>query len=565
MSLVFIVFLLTNVFGQQHNLINYRSDNLKKIDLPIIDNSTVLLTNSHYKLSNPALVEFDSKCQIENINPTRFDQSFNIEQKVEVCEALQNILVQLNQNWSPQLQDEINQMWQVFISQNIKIRPMKSGVSSSIVAAAEAFTEKNVVFNASIYLRPEKFKQKSFFLVFIHELRHIYDFYQLWQNRGSISEAEFEKRGFRVMSKVYQETPKKEHFFRLQTFWEDNWKNLSTDKIESRREDKIESWMKKNSFYKNLLKNPEKNQVSFSTGISTEKANFDQMEDNDPTSGKGEMVPAKSLAPEITKVVPQNVQELSFETEKSKSSDNPAELLAAAILNEKKLYQKMDNFVYDQDFQLLCWEKQRISEKFEFSNFIARTNQGESLTREVSFTKTSAKQIKLPKCIRNIDSVKIDSNETFWSAPYLDEMPVKFDKYTEVDGVQVAQYQVGYPTQTQYNQIAAKYPHIKLFKTFVGTIYISVKDAQIIKFWGTSFPEVTKNSDTSNVVGSYGATAVRQKLSSGIWVTTFLNIVAATLEKEKIKPFSIMVQYKNYRQADSTVKILDDDSSVITE
>lgn len=96
---------------------------------------------------------------------------------------------------------------------------------------------------------------------------------------------------------------------------------------------------------------------------------------------------------------------------------------------------------------------------------------------------------------------------------------------------------------------------------FVGTIFVSVEDSQIIKFWGTSFPESEATGyKSAKTFGSYCATAIRQKLTSGIWVTNLLNTVAVTYEKNKLKPFSYVVKYSNYRQGTSDVTILDDDA-----
>jgi hypothetical protein len=190
---------------------------------------------------------------------------------------------------------------------------------------------------------------------------------------------------------------------------------------------------------------------------------------------------------------------------------------------------------------------------------IARTNHGEALYQGQQ-VKTSAKPTNLPKCVTNMESIKTDVTETFWAAPYLDQMPIKFEFFTELEGIPVARYTVLQPSQQKFNEIAAQYPNIKPFKAFVGTIFVSIADAQIIKFWGTSFPEATNNdSNKARTYASYNATAVRQKLASGIWVTTLLNTVAVTNDKNKMKPFSYVVKYQNYRQGESDVKILDDD------
>ena len=489
-----------------------------------------------------------------------FAESQSRAQRLEFCEALQAVSAKLNGNWSPELRAEINQVWQVFMSQNIKIRPMKEGVSGRIVAAAEAFTERNKGFNASLYLRPEKFRDKSFFLVFMHELRHVYDYHALWISKSRIAEAELEKRGFRIMSKLYQETPNKDRFFRLPTFWDNDWKNLSANEIARKREDKIENWMRGNEFYKDLLKNPEQRAVGFSNDVAVKNAIYNPIEDELDRENKGEALPTKLEIRNSNYEIPQNVKELSFTAAKAQNPKNQDELLKAALENEKNLYRKMDNFVYDQNLKLQCFKKQQVEENYELNRLIARTNNGEALFQGQTH-QTLPKSSNLPKCIQNMESIKTDVTETFWAAPYLDQMPIKFEFFTELDGIPVARYTVLQPSQQKFNEIASQYPKIKPFKTFVGTIFISVADAQIIKFWGTSFPEATNNdSNKARTYASYNATAVRQKLASGIWVTTLLNTVAVTNDKNKMKPFSYVVKYQNYRQGESDVKILDDDT-----
>lgn len=546
-----------NVLGQQYNLINQSFNNSAEAKNLTASQPT---NNRFYAFPNPILSDTERGCSFGNLNIDRFDQRITQAQRLEFCEALQAVSAKLNGNWSPELRAEINQIWQVFMSQNIKIRPMKEGVSGRIVAAAEAFTERNKGFNASLYLRPEKFRDKSFFLVFMHELRHVYDYHALWTSKARITEAELEKRGFRIMSKLYQEMPNKDRFFRLPTFWDNDWKYLPANEIARKREEKIENWMRGNEFYKDLLKNPEQRAVGFSNDVSVKNAIYNPIEDELDRENKGEALPAKLEIRNSNYEIPQNVKELSFTTEKAVNPKNPDQLLKAALANEKNLYHKMDNFVYDQSLKLQCFKKQQVEENYELSRLIARTSKGEALYQG-QLSQTAPKAAYLPKCVQNMESIKTDVTETFWAAPYLDQMPIKFEFFTELDGIPVARYTVLQPSQHKFNEIASQYPNIKPFKAFVGTIFISVADAQIIKFWGTSFPEATNlDSNKARTYASYNATAVRQKLASGIWVTTLLNTVAVTNDKNKMKPFSYVVKYENYRQGESDVKILDDDT-----
>ena len=245
--------------------------------------------------------------------------------------------------------------------------------------------------------------------------------------------------------------------------------------------------------------------------------------------------------------------------EKAADATNPDQILRAALLNEQNLYHKMDNFVYDQNLQLQCWQKRKVTENYELERLVTRTQSGEALFQN---KKGSLGLFSSPSCVLDFEIIKSDATDTFWAAPYLDQMRIKFDSFTTVDNIPVARYTVFKPSQKMFKQIESHYPYIKSFRVFVGTIFVSVEDSQIIKFWGTSFPETKTTGYSSRVGGSYGATAIRQKLASGIWVTTLLNIVAVTNEKNKMKPFSYVVKYRNYRQGTTDVVILDDEEAV---
>ena len=542
----------TSVFGHAINVFDATKTNNS-------DPATAENPAKNLAFPNPILLKSDQGCRLENINLQRFDKEISTSQSTAFCEVLQEIAVRLNGNWSPALKAEMQQIWWVFLHENVKIRPMKSGTSGRVLAAAEAFTDNTpgAGFNASFYLRVNRVKDKSFFYVFMHELRHVYDFYDLYKNQTHITEAELEKRGFRIMGEIYQETQNKPKFYRLPTFWEDGWKNLPQTEIAQKRDKKIEKFMRGNGFYKHLLKNPETHPVGYLPNQTVaQRAFFNPVEDDED---KNEKLPDRIQISQTQTEIPQQIKEISFDAEKASNPKNPDELLRAALVNEKNLYRKMDNFVYDQNLQLQCWKKQQVTENYELNSTVARTRSGETLIQNQKTQPASSKSSHSPACIQNLDSIETDATETFWSAPYLDQMPIKFEYFTEIDGIAVARYTVLQPTLEKFKQIAAQYSGIKPFRAFIGTIFVSTEDSQIVKFWGTSAaePEAASNPAT-RTYASYCATAVRQKLASGIWVTTLLNTVAAVNEKNKLKPYSYVVKYQNYRQGTSDVKILDD-------
>jgi len=554
MCAFFSILFIPNTFGQLTNS-NFTAS-FSSPDNPTykLDKENLELKKSVFK--NPTILSFEDGCVDTNLNAERFSKEISSVERVRYCEALQRVSDELNNNdWSPKLKTELQEIWSVFLAKDVMIRPMKKGMSSRVVAAAEAFTKTSGSgFNASLYIRPESANKSSFFLVAMHELKHVNDYYRVWKKRRSMTELDLEKRAFQIMGKIARETERKESFWRLPKVWDEDWRELSEREIASKTNKNIEKFMKKSRFYKHLVKNPNK----FVYGYTSNS--LAQADVSVGKKVKGERLPYLVKTKHSNNKIEQNVQEVSFELAKAKNPHDSNELLAAALKNEKKLYYRMDNFVYDQDLSLQCWKKQRVSESLSQIRQIARTERGKALfeNEKVSFV-SKKKKLTSPSCILNLESINSDATETFWSAPYLEDMPVKFDYFTELDGVKVARYTVYKPAKAKFDQIAAKYPNIKSFRVFFGTIFVSVKDSQIIKFWGSSFPEAkTTGHSSSGTLASYNATAVRQKLTSGIWVTTKLNTVAVANKKGKMKPFSYVVKYENYRQGTSDVVILDD-------
>lgn len=562
---IFLILLLISINGFGQKLageFNAKKSFGVNFNLPVSDDKEIPSTiNTTPYFENPIILKTEKGCHLDNLKDNRFDSRLSKNDRLIFCEAVQDISQTINGNWSFELSGEIKEVWQIFLSENIIIRPMKEGVSSKIVAAAEAFTEPGRNFNASFYIRPELVREKSFLFLFMHEMRHIYDFYAMWKAKTSLTQAELEKRGFRLMSRIYQEVQKQNYPKRVPVFFDENWKKLSLIEIEKRRDQKIEKFMRGNSLYKRLLKNPEKYRVGFvgNQGI-TQNADFESAVTSEEKNGI--RLPNYVLGNQPEGEIPQKVKELSFTTEKPAHSNDPNELLRATITNEKNLYQKMDNFVYDQNLQFQCWQKEQVVENYQTKNLVVRTKNGETLLQNLMTLDQQAKENILPDCVANFEVIKTDATETFWSAPYLDKMPVKFEYFTELDGIRVARYTVLQPTSEKYNEIAALYPKIKPFRVFVGTLFVNAEDAQIIKFWGTSYPDaVTASNQAQPTISNYCATALRRKLNSGIWVTVILNTVALSNQNGKINPFSYIVNYENYRQGVTDVQILDDNQT----
>ncbi len=557
------------------------------------------------KFSNPTLKSFEDGCVVSNLDRERFAGEIPAEQRILFCNAFQMVSDELNNtNWSPKLRDELQKIWQVFLNENVKIRPMRKGIPRQIALAAEPFTRGGGYdFSASVYIRPQYADQKVFFLLAMHELRHIYDFYTLWETGSALPEAELEKRGFRIMGRIARETTDREKFSRLPKVWNDSWAMYEQAKIDSNMEQTIEKFMKKSSFYKARLQQPNRYVISFrgrrnvpdqsqmasaNNQQSTAKkgAALENLKNEKPAVAKDwrefeappklvrrepklEALPNDSVAvtsksidlsgslpkPIETKLSQKGLEPVSikgaFAIAKAKDPKKSEDLLSAAYSNEKLLYYKMNEFKYDEDFELQCWKKEKVTDRYLRKRTVSRTAEGKAVSENEKINKLFRKaNAEMPDCIVTLDAVTADASETFWSASYLEDMPVKFDYFTTLNGEDVARYTVYKPAQPVFDAIAKKYPHISNFRVFVGTIFVSVNDSQIIKFWGSSFPEEdTTGNKTEKTLANYNSTAIRKRLESGIWVTTEVNTVAVAKKKGKMKPFRYAVKYDNYRKA----------------
>lgn len=559
-------------FGKLTSVATRGNNISKEFDMAqqnLTTNSSINPNNDHsvsnnswrepFIFQNPLLINSNDGCSADNLNLNRFDDALDLNDRLNFCGEIEKIIEKLNGKWSPELQVELEKLWQVFQEEKIIVRPINKDVSGKILAIAEAFTEKEVGsgFKASLFLRPQPFPDQAYFAVFMHELRHIFDFYELYRSHSNMTGVELEKRGFRIMGKISQESSNLFLNSQIPTFWEQNWNNLTPFEIEQKRDAKILKFMKSNSLYKRLLKSPENYLIGYISNqfISPKKGLISKIE-ADPDN---ERLPTQLALPQTNSEIPQNVKELNFNLVRAVNSANPTELLNAALENEKKLFQRMDNFVYEENLSLQCWKKEEITQNYESKWLIARTQTGETLVQDLKTNFDPIKRSINPQCVQNFNLIQADATETFWAAPYLDQMPIKFELFTQIEGIPVARYTVLQPTPEKYYQIVKQFPQNKIFRAFVGTIFVSVKDSQIIRFWGTSFPELgVKPDQSSKFFASYCATAIRQKLSSGIWVTTLLNAVAVTKNGDKLKPFSYLVKYQNYRQGESEFKVLEE-------
>lgn len=521
---------------------------------------TAAVNISAAEFINPVLKATHNGCTSNNLQPARFTLEVNENERIKLCQAIDKITNKLNStNWSPELSDELQNIWRVFSSQAVTLHSMPSGISTRVAAMAKPYPKGGSAaeFSAGVYVRPEKSGKVSFFQVFLHELRHVYDFHETWANKRAVNSLELERRAYVLTSKLTQETPEKESLSDIRNFWKESWQNLPAAEISFRRDTAIRKFLHGSKYYQHFEQDPAKQMLDFSQLKTSAALNNFQYANQNAGSREGGRLPPRRLPPVTSLLLPQNIRESGFNLEKPKNPLDEKEILRVALSNEKKLYYGMSNFVYNQKLAFQCWKKGKVSASFHEDNRVARTESGDALLQTISPHPSP----NSTSCILDSRNLKTDFTETFWASPALEKMPIRFAGFEKVNGKTLARYTVLQPDAKLFQQLTEEYANIKPFRIFVGTIFISPEDGQIVKFWGTSFPEETvTGSHKQKVWGSYSVTAVRQKLNidGGLWVTVHIGTVAVASIGGNARPFSYTVKFENYRQEMTDVVILDD-------
>ena len=508
--------------------------------------------------TNPILKSPGAGCAVDNLRAERFVADLSLDERLKLCRSIEKITGKLNETiWSPALADELRNIWQAFSTEPITLRPMPKDAPAQVLAMAEPFPAgtEGKGFAAAVYLRAEKSDDAAFFQILLHELRHVYDFRETWRNQTALESLEIERRAFLLMGKLTRETPEKEKFSGVPKFWKESWRGKSETEISAKRLKAVEKYLYGKKSYRDLFHDPNRWKLDYSYLKSAAKKN-EQTLAVSSVKQTGERLPLHQALPPTVSLLPQNIREADFNLEKPRNPRDSKEILRVALSNEKKLYYGMSNFVYDQKLAFQCWRKGKISASFTENNTVARTVDGDALVNANAVLSTN-----LP-CVLNYQDLETDFTDTFWASPALEKMPIYFNGFYEVDGKTLAQYTVLQPDEQLFAQLANEYPHIRPFRVIVGTIYISPEDGQIVRFAGTSFPEENITGRNSQKIwGSYWVKAVRQKLNidDGLWVTVHIGTVAVANVQGKFHPFNYTVEFENYRQGTSDVKILDDE------
>lgn len=230
----------------------------RNIFLVAIAVSACSQTASAEGFSNPLIVDKTGQCKKDNIDPAKFAFEIDESRKIDICTGVAGIVERLNADqWSDELRIELTEIWKTFATKEVYFSPMPPNMDSSIFAIAHSFPpgRPRDVFSATIYLKNGVENKNFFYHVVFHELRHVFDFNDLWVNGTDVPLFELERRAFRLMSLIDEETPKEKRSSKTPSLWQDDWKDLDKNSRENKRSQAISKLMKKSTHYKNL---PEK-------------------------------------------------------------------------------------------------------------------------------------------------------------------------------------------------------------------------------------------------------------------------------------------------------------------
>lgn len=207
------------------------------------------------EFSNPLLINSNLTCVTTNIDSKRFSPDLDKSRIVEICDGVQDIVARLNTNlWSKDLKLELEKIWKSYTERDVFFSPMPPNIDSSIFAVAHSFPpgKRRDVFSATIYLKNGVENKEFFYHVVFHELRHVHDFNEIWISGLDISTFELERRAFRLMSRVDEETPKERRFSKTPELWREDWAKLDHESREEKRTGEIAKFLSKSKHYKGL-------------------------------------------------------------------------------------------------------------------------------------------------------------------------------------------------------------------------------------------------------------------------------------------------------------------------
>jgi hypothetical protein len=299
--------------------------------------------------NNPLLVETRGQCAEGNINSARFENNLSPSEMVSLCRSIEQVASTLRTgDWSDSLGSELASIWQVFARENVQLKRIDASLPKRVLAVAEPFPDGTVGnrFEAGIYIRPDKVDSEGFFQVLLHEMRHVYDFYQTWSMQSAIANIEVERRAFLLMSRLSEESHSSGKFSGVPSFWKKKWLKLSADEAEANRQNSVNKYLQKNKIYRRMAESNE--QLDFTAfagrgGAAAVALNRQPFSAGTPKSDLIGRRPDPRPAPPTSTVLSQNIKDTDFNLARP-ASDDPQEILRTGSGKREKTLLRYEQF-----------------------------------------------------------------------------------------------------------------------------------------------------------------------------------------------------------------------------
>jgi hypothetical protein len=208
---------------------------------------------------NPTKLNPSARCTAENINPARFgnnylQESYSVKDRIKICQGI-DLFIEHSRKAEAKagavLIARMQALWSTFVDYKVRFIPLPKKLEKDVFVAAAAFPRKFRAdeYQALVYLPAARAKDDFFFYSFWHELQHIHDIKNAWEDYGKVTNYALEFNGFyltSMLAEVYQPGS----WIGQPTFWRDDWKKFSLDRQNELRTEAIDYYIRNNPILK---------------------------------------------------------------------------------------------------------------------------------------------------------------------------------------------------------------------------------------------------------------------------------------------------------------------------
>lgn len=215
-------------------------------------------------LLNPVKLNPYGDCSSENIRQTSFSPKYNRDERAKMCRLLEKLRVTLWRSGASvnELDYQVHEIWKVtpylYFEKVSWTQTFFGGVFGHAAYQQVFQLDGNTVKRGTIAL---SLNENTFPYTFLHELRHVRDLYDGYNNRKVYSTRQIEERAFLLESYYTEATDHHAAFFK--EFWRDEWRAMSRSERRRLAAADIERYLRK--YYGYLFRAPKDNSAQISS------------------------------------------------------------------------------------------------------------------------------------------------------------------------------------------------------------------------------------------------------------------------------------------------------------